>query len=611
MKDRNKIAELLLYMTLLLLPFIYIFLFLKGFYSFKTATIIYAANIIILTPLLIRDGKRKKNLGFWVFYLIIIYFIAFLPWGLDMTDEIYNLTLTHFFPSLKNFLSESCSFSLLIAKYWVSLTGKPFILWARLGKITVLASIVFLSLKTLELYDNKLTNNWLASLIIFTISGIISIFISLALTPYDNIPVLLLILFAYLALRGLKHNSLIYNFLAGIIFVFAIYSRITLFFLLPLLVISFMLKTFRQIKLWLYFAAGLLAGLIIIKLLGLDLLYFLHSFSALRSQQPTYNSVCIIGDNVHTFSYIIKTTLRHLRVTAMALAFPTLGIFSVQYLFTKKTVLINSSFKKFLILLILIISFLPELYFKAGFFKFVGVYSALILLILIIDYKTYFKNWELSLSLVFIAIGAFAGSNTGLFKLQSNFAITFILPIIIGLSYQKINKHLLFTAIIYLGLLSLIYKTTHIHRDVNIREQNYIAQNRIFRGISTKKSKIYELESFTHSLKNILPAKKYIAINRSFVISLLTDKEPQSLCWFTDSAKLEQAIRQGQIKYIIFTRHNLANPYWKPDTTMSYRQTIMKKILPLLSENCKSVLQSPNGIFVLMKANNKEEPPAN
>ena len=203
--------------------------------------------------------------------------------------------------------------------------------------------------------------------------------------------------------------------------------------------------------------------------------------------------------------------------------------------------------------------------------------------------------------LIFVAIGAFAGSNTGIFKLQTNFAIAFIMPIILGLSYQKINKHILFVTVAYLGLLGFGYKATHSYRDVPIWQQNYIAQEDIFRGISTKKSKVTELLGFTKSIREIIPEKKYATINQTFAVALVLNKQPYSVCWFTDHEKLEQSINQGQIKYIVLTHHNLSAPQWAmPDKQIiNYRQQLNQKIFSIVNKYCKQMAHSPHKIFLL------------
>ena len=338
MTELRKTLPFVLLVILILAPIVNIFLFLKNIYGFNIAAVLYLINIFVLIPLLVFEGKKKSHAGFWIFYLIIIYFIAFLPWGLDMTDETYSLALTHFFPNIKNFCTENCHLSYLISHLWITIPGKPYYIWERLAKVLILASILLLAYKTLKLYNNKLTTNWLATLIIFIISGIISIYLNIAFVPYDNVPILFLALFSYLSLKTFKSKNIVYSIAAGVSFILTIYSRITLFYIAPLVTIILAIRNLKEIKLWIFFTIGLIIGIIIIKLLRIDLLYALRGILTLRGKH-LYKTLCIIGDQAHSTQYLINTTLRHIKVTVYSLVFPAIGIFSLQYLFTQKAAL--------------------------------------------------------------------------------------------------------------------------------------------------------------------------------------------------------------------------------------------------------------------------------
>ncbi len=601
---KNKNLDLAIHSFLLLLPFVNLALFLKGVYDFEWLAVIYAINLLLLFPVFIIDWRKKQFTGYWVFSLTFFYSLPWIVFGFDMTDESYSLTVAWFFPEVKALVAQKAPVSYLLTHLWLKALGDPYYLWERIVVNIVLSLILYLSYKTAKNFSNELSGKWLATIIIFFAFGVLSYNWYRYLVPYDKLPVLLTIIFLYLWFVGIKRKDKSLVFLSGIFLALAMYSRITNFFLLPLLPIASVIHRRYRNK-YLFFAFyGLIAGFIIITLSHINLTrYITENISILK---PSENQgLCVTLDTSHRPDNLISLYIVDLkRLLPFLITFSILlGFF--QFVSTKqKGKKYSELIISFALLAIYVIIFnffhFPHKYFT-WFYTTAGVYGALIFIAIILKPKIFVKEWDFIFALLLIAAISFAGSNAGARKIHFNFAVAFIVPIFLILVFEKLNKPMLYTSLFFIALMGFWLNVRYVYRDYSLIRINDYFKTDITRGLWTRTPKIQETTTFSQEIKTLLKNNNFITINKTYFFALANDKRPASICWSVSPEGLRKVINQEKLHYVVFSNRSMRFYQWdeKAPLAISWDLERVKVIKQILDKHGSIIASSPHNIFVL------------
>ncbi len=593
---------------LLFLPYLNVFLFIKGIYNFPAARVIYFVNILILIPLFIADLKKKSYPGFWIFMLSLLYSLPWIIFGIDMTDESYSLTISWFYPVKWDFVASTSQISYTLSHLWLKLIGTPSVLWERLAVNTILATIMFFSYKTLLIFKPEFKNKHLLSIGIFLSMAIAAYNWYRFLVPYDKIPMLLTIMFFYFWYSGIKQDNKINLAISGILFVIAIYSKITFFFIIPLIPVISIINYKSKIKLIKYFGLGLIGGLILLIFSHTDLFYAFSGLKKTISYQD--NTPLCLREETHTIKLLIHS---YLKETGKILPF---FLYSFAILFVIQLInLVRKDNRRLPIIdgvIFLLLGGLtiwaiyrfhfPKEYLK-WFWSLFGLFIALSLVTIISDFKQWKTNADLFINLAVILIVAFAGSNAGFRKIHFNYAIAFVLPIIIGISFNKIDKKIIFYSLLYFAAIGGILNYQYVYRDYPIKKLNTQFTIKPLRGIFSRQAKVTEIESFYKSLKTEnIPEGQYITTNKTFLFPFLLDKRPMGLCWQVNDSTLASLITQGKgPDYVIFSTTSMRRRDWNRKVYLAVKKDLrrIQHIKQLLDSNATVKAKSPRDIFRL------------
>ncbi len=602
---KNKKLDFTIHSLLVILPFFDLAFFLRGFYNLKWTAAIYIINLILLVPVFISDLRNKKFLGFWVFSLTFFYSLPWIAAGFDMTDGPYNLTISWFYPKINALAVSKAPFSYLLAHLWLKLLPASYYLWARIVVNFTLAFILYLAYKIIRTFKNSLTKNWLATVIVFFAFGLLSYNQMKFLAPYDKIAMLLTVVFTYFWFVGNGKQSRIMIFLSGIFLVLAMYSRITVFFILPLMPLLSIIHGRGRTANLIFVLLGIVVGLIILWLANIDLINYLPiNINTLKTTALT--SPCVTLDPSHRPGKLISTYYNDIIRTASFLVVYFTGLYILGW---TKVKLKKSVLGVLLILSVvasyfILFRYLPQpVKYDVWFNSTAGVYGALILIVIMLMPEFFIKEWDFVAALILVAIIAFAGSNVGLRKIHLNFATAFVVPIILAIGFDKISRPALYISLLFLALVGFLLNVIFIYRDYPVPKLNSYFHKGIARGVWTRESKIYEVETFNKEISKYLTDRNFISTNKTFYFGLAQDKKPYVICWVISPNGLRQAIEKQNFRYIIFANTSMRVARWDKKALFAadYDVERIKKLKQVLDNNCKIIARSPNNIFVLYK----------
>ncbi len=594
----------------LLLPYLNVLLFIKGIYDFTTAKNIYIINLLLLIPLFLFDIKKKSHTGFWIFILSLLYSLPWIIFGIDMTDESYNLTISWFYPVKWDFVASTSQTSYMLSHLWLKLIGTPSVLWERLAVNTILATIMFFSYKTLLIFKPDFRNKHLLSIAIFFSMAIAAYNWYRFLVPYDKIPMLLTIMFFYFWYSGIKQDNKTNLTISGILFMLALYSKITYFFIIPLIPVISIINYKSKINLIKYFGLGLIGGLILLIFSHTDLFYAFSGLKKTISYQD--NTPLCLREETHTIDLLVNS---YIKETTKLLPFfiYSLGIILIsqitKFIRKEKYIFWIANGVVFLLLggvtIWAIYNFhYPKEYLK-WFWSLFGLFLALILTALISDFKYWKNNADLLINLGIILIAAFIGSNVGFRKIHFNYAIAFVLPIIIGISFNKIDKKIVFYSLLYFAAIGGILNYKYVYRDYPINKLNTQFTIKPLRGIFSINTKVTEIESFYKNLKEEnIPEGQYITTNKTFLFPFLLDKRPMGVCWQVNDSTLSSLISQGKgPDYVIFSTTSMRRRDWNRKVYLAIPKDKKRisHIQQLLESYMDPIISSPKNIFILYR----------
>lgn len=176
----------------------------------------------------------------FIYYLFLIIFLSiWIPFGIDLTDEGKQLSISWFMFQDKttHFYTQYKIGSWLINGLWLNIIGKPFLLWERMGGVILMSLMTIIAYLILKKYmDDKYT---------FFIIFVTLFFVICENHPetkidHSNLPTLLVIISLFFMILyigkdcNLKGNF-IFNSIAGLIMSFSIFTRFPhiLFLFLP------------------------------------------------------------------------------------------------------------------------------------------------------------------------------------------------------------------------------------------------------------------------------------------------------------------------------------------------------------------------------------------
>ncbi len=588
-----------------ILPIINLIFFLKDFYSFTVLKFLYLGNLLLLIPLFISDLRRREYLGFWVFILPLMYSFPWIFFGLDLTDEIYNFTASWFYP-VRGLVTSFSPLSFASTHLWLRFFDTPFVLWGRFINGFVLSLILFSSFSLLKIFMDKknIRKLWLLILMVYFILGLMS-YVKNFFTPYDKIPVLYTVVSLLFFYKAYNSNKKLFFFLSGFFFLLALYSRFTYFFLLPVLY-AFLFLYHKRYKDLYSFILGFIPGLFILYVFNIDLLY---GFKAVKLVSGENNIFCFI-DKTHSITYLLKSYFREFVILIVFILFfaflINLDKFKI-FAFIKKKYWYSVWF--FVIVFLAFINFyIPKQHWR--WFAISFSLSAAIS-ITVIFYRNLKENFfSFFVASVFVFLLAFLGSNVGFQKIQYNFASAFVFPIFLIFAYKKIDKFIFFLTLLYLPIFGVSLKLIP-YRDYPIKYLTESFSVKPLAGIYSYPYKVKEIEAFYNEIKEFpIKDRGYITVNKTFVFSILLNKEPLVLCWrMYPEIFSDKKFAYYQPEHILFSNRYLGFYNWdkidvveNPKDTENYFRVI--KIKKALSSNFTIKTISPHKIFVLYTPKN-------
>ncbi len=609
---KNKNLDFGIHLLLLILPFINLMLYLKGVYGFRLMAEIYLANLVLLAPLFILDWKRKQYTGFWVFSLTFFYSLPWMFLGFDMTDESYSLSIAWFYPRIETLISQKAPISYLLTHWWLRIVNTPYFLWERIVVNIVLALILYFSYKTLEELNSKLTNKWLPTIIVFFAFGVLSYNWYRYLVPYDKIPMLLTIIFFYLWLAGFNRQNKWLLFGAGVFLILAMYSRITLFFLMPLIPVLSILHGRARNKNLVYVAAGILAGIIFIMISPVKLTHYIADNINILLKHYS-SDVCIVLDKSHTPGRLLHnylkeslTVFKYIIVILFIIAFSEYGYKN------KYGTKIDRIFLTILLITLVFFAIYKFHYPHSSvkwFYSTFALEMSSLLILLVKKFKTLVKDFDVILTLFLIMAMAFAGSNVGLRKIHFNFALAYVMPIFIGIGYEKIHKNILWISLFFLATMGFLLNKNYVYRDYGIKSVNTHFTTGPAKGLWTIKTKIKEVDNFNHKIHKYLEDKNFLTIHKTYFFALANNKLPCALCWSVNPQGLKKAIENGKLQYVIMSTTSMRRYDWNKKRYLAVPVDMerIKQIQKILDSSGTVIAHSPHNIFVLYKIKHTEK----
>ncbi len=579
-----------------------ILLFLSSLINFETLKYIYFTTVILG---IIHFALSKNQSDFRVFFFSFAYFLPWLVYGIDLTDEAYSLTLSWYFPNIKQFGSLGNSFAYALTKTWLGIAGGPFLLWERVFGAVVIATTIFFAYKIAKLYGYKQKNKLFDLLLIFS-AATVSFNAIKFLVPYDKIPVMLATAMIYFFLKAFESHKAEYFTLGGLLLVLLVYSRITAFIMIILPVFLFLKykPKLREIK---WIALGVISGFAILLSVNIKPEFPIEAIKI--KLFPSGKILCIANDSTHSQQFLMNKYMEDIWHTGIYMLYFALA--SLPLVIMPKSQKKYTAFWALVLSIVLLTVGIKEFTFDftpSSTKWFYASFSIILLLYLygvIKDLTEKKFNAELHLAILLLLVLSFAGSNVGVRKFYYSGAVSMMFFVALTKTINRLPKILMVSILIFISIISTDFAYNSVYRDYRYKQLNGQFSTKYLRGIKTKQEKVAEIEDFTQKLKqtNGLDSN-YIIINKAYTFALLSEKTPYSVCWLTDTAKLLNSIESyGKPEYIIFSTRNLRKHKWDLDTTFTAEseKNIILACKRLTDSLYKPVTYSKDSIFVLYR----------
>lgn len=212
---------------------------------------ILALSFIMIIFIKINRSYFYKYSQSIVFIASFLFLMFWIPFGLDMTDEGKQMSIAWFifhgdFPHQYNFLKLG---SWVANGLWLSIAGKPLLLWERIGGVILMSIMALVAYNILKRYKN---NVYTCIVLFITLLFVICRNHPETKIDHSNFPTLLALLSIYCMLLYTKPDmsfsgNIIFNILSSIIMMISVFTRFPhiIFVIFPLIFFIIALKLYK------------------------------------------------------------------------------------------------------------------------------------------------------------------------------------------------------------------------------------------------------------------------------------------------------------------------------------------------------------------------------
>lgn len=503
-----------------------------------------------------------------IFLIIFSLFFCWIPQGLDITDEGYVLTKSWFM--LHGMWHQNVDMtwgSTLLNGFWLSLPGKPDILWARIGYVVLISLIVTVSYKTLILkFDRR------DSFITAALLGMLAFSGSPQIISYQNLPVLAIVTGFFYFIKGAKSNKKLEFILSGLFISFSVLLRfpniLLIFFLFGYFLIKAIYDTNDRAHLkpaGINFLIGVSSGLIF----GFAVLLLTDSLNDFYINSLSFLS----GDNTHSSFNLLKVYNRdlwRLFTKAIVVVLPLLGIS-----------LVGSKDKSYILKLLLLIF---SAWFAFSTLDFYGDSQNWVFLILAIGISSLIlymilknsadSNFEIiycSLLLYFIS---FIGSNNGMYILFWSGAM--IVPVgvfmlllrnsVFYFNKQQTNFNLsFFTVLLFIAVVAISRKPSDVYRDGHRKQLSEKFASKELANIKSTSSRVSVTDSLISYMGgNMKSPESLFIVGPVPIFYYLLDKKPLiTNIWTCPTREFEAlTLKKSIVHYFLIPKNDPRDNNW-------------------------------------------------
>ncbi|MBN2544943.1 MAG: hypothetical protein JXB50_04035, partial [Spirochaetes bacterium] len=586
-----------------------------------------------------------------IFIITFFYLLIWIPFGIDMTDEGKQMTIAWniYHGSINHNINLHKAGSWIINGLWLSLAGKPLLIWARLGGVLLMSIMICVSFLILKRYDNSLY-----TIFITFVSLLFVICENHPETKIDhsNLPVLfaLISLYFFLLYAGREMDfkgNIIFNVLSFLFMLFSIFTRTPhlLFLIFPIIFYLISLKIYKLDKSTFFkgvisyyslpifliiisFVYMLLHKGLILKYavnIGNDFFSFFKSFDKIRklsfTQLLDQNEVRIISYNYFLIHRYLRDTVY---IFGIFIIFFT-GLFFIENIYRK-------FIKKFLtdkyldlifniiiaVLILIFINLKPWMWYMSAF-AFVLSYVIIIKIRKIgLKIEFFYLFWGFVLFYI-----SFIGSNNSYRHSFPAGAILILMPIIALINHKRkkelLNKNLSFlnrfTYVFFIVILIFSFGKKIIN-DNKRDSQPMFTRNSMFmspelRGIFSAKKRVEAIDELISCFKSVSKEEdKLLCFNSIPMMHYLLNKDyylndPWLMNYNLTNTKKELEIKAENNlfpDYIIFSKKSAREDDW-PDTkitTDKRDELLYKYIVDYINKNNYNAVFE-NNAFILYK----------
>ncbi len=504
-------------------------------------------------------ANHKLNYPLLVFVTTYSVFLFFIPWGIDTTDESYNLLLAqNLWLHKYNWLLHNFFVSYLPMHFYLKAFPSINILWARAVNAFLFA---FMALVVYLIFSDFTQNKSLLAIIVILLS--FSRFInSNYRTCYDDEPFFWFILSLWLLNLWFKSKKSWIFFLSIFTISISTVMRFTYGIFIPIFLFFPLTEKNKLLT---------LKGLFIATIILFAYLVWLKNPLYLLDFHGT--KFCL-NNNTYTFKNLIKQyALQFIYLIILLIVYLIIGFISFK-LPEKLRLIFNIA-----VFLFVSLSFFIYPFSKLDYLHIIAIIAAASLAALV---KTYNQNNTLFINILLGAIAmfiAYLGSNAGMIKIvyHSWFIVAAVSGFIAVEKFYPQLRSLLISALLILAVYQINHKIHHqTYRDAPITQLNTTLNITPIRGIFTTQQKANAIKSVYNFLKNKPIQNKFIALNKTLIIPIVTQKKPLMVCWNFNFPAIAQ---NKNLKYIITTNRNFGNGQWQvTDLKYNYTKFGFKKI---------------------------------
>ena len=493
--NNNNILKISVFIIPLSLLFIYQFPFSKildlknislfeyNLSLFALLKFLYCCTVLVLALfffLKLNYQIFSKYSALFLFFIIFLYVLYWIPQGFDLSDEGYIVSKSWFM--LQGLWHSSIDMtwgSTLLNGLWLSIIAKPLLLWERIGYAAIIAVMGIFSYHIIKTYFDNIF-----SFFTVAVAGFIIICFRPQTIDYNILPVLIILIALYLLNLSYKQNKSFYCLLSGAFFGFSVFMKFPFILFLFCPVIYFLFNDLyinKNVKLFkknlISNSFGILLGLII----GILILFITDSLKIYANQ--IYNSMIkdffleekdVLHKN-YTKIFLFKIYFRHFIRVVFNSIVAFIGIYIVNKIIYKKpsklisNILLGIGGAAFLI----IITKLP-----IWFDVILGIILASVAYLIFIEKKGARYSFLIFWSLILMGI-SFLGSDLGMVAIFYSGGCYLGLPfglLLIKRAESNINisrkykfNMLFFSIFIPLIIFSMISQHQYVYRDAHRR----------------------------------------------------------------------------------------------------------------------------------------------